>query len=459
MAYKYIWNLMSEGKIAFSEDAENDLAKEEEEKTKEDKQDDNEEETKSTGTSDEDIANSIKDSDLFKSMKNDAENAPADDDTKEDNWFTDDSESPFDENQQDEKGDEWMTYDDVSEGQDDSFSFEEEQGTDILEPAELPEDEKPMQKIQTVDVITKVIAKFDVLMSKIDAHTWGELVKVKDKKRSKVMTYWNYVEDLHTALNKTLGNQNFVYLDTFNNLFDKLSGGKWDAGLKIYSNANLGKPFIAEGLFLLIYELSFDWASFLIKFLNDTPEINASDFENDSFVRKFPNLTLLTYIARLVTESEEFDDFMTNKKAFELLEDDTEYNLTLKQVKQKQDMIKSAGESLTYYANLVKNDYADILAGVLDKLGVVIFLNNNCKLSFNQRINVITELIQAVSSKKPITTLNTAERIGEKTPENDMLSIIHIISNIADELVLARNEARIKLDSDKNNFILKIENQ
>ena len=458
MAYKHIWELINSGALAFSEAAEDEL--EQEEDVKEEK------ENKKEDDGDIDWGNEFKDvTDIT-----DPDGDSGQKETNEDDWFNEDINQGSEQEGDDEE--EYDENDPFGFGEE-PFEFDEEGGFEKEDDAELltedgesevlnEEDEKPIKKIQTVDVVSKIITKYDTLMEKIDVMTWNEITNTKKKKKSD-LGYWDYVEDIHKLLNKTLGKDNLIYVDTYNKLYEKLTDGNWTEGLTIYSQKNMGKPYISEGLYLLMYELTFDWATFLIKFLNDTPEINAEDFENDSFVRKFPNLTLLTYIARLVSESEEFDDFMTNKEAFNMIEDETEYNLTLKQVKQKQDMIKSAGESLTYYANIVKNDYADIIVGVLDKLGLVVYLHNNCRVSLDERFNIISELIHIIASKRPISPISNINNINGPVLENQTapnpLSAFKAIIHLADNLILARNEARLLLDSDKSNYIMNITNE
>lgn len=422
--------------LAFSEEAEKEYEKEQEDKDKEEE------------TDDESVDTDVEDD------NNTEEEENTDDDTETISSFEDSLDLDDDFSMDDDQSGEDFDYDPNAEytddmGTSDEFTDEDREGLITDGPTT---EEKPIKKIQTVDVLTKVTAKFDELMNKVDKVTWGELVLNKSSKKSKILTYWNYVEDMHKAINKILGSENLIYVDIYNNLFDKLSeGSPWTTGLAVYSTQNMGDPFITEGMYLLMYELSFDWAAFLIRYLYDNPEINADDFENDSFVRRFPNLTLLTYIASLLVDSEEFDKFMTSQDAFDLVADETEYNLTFKQVKEKQDMIRTAGESLSYFANLVTNNYSDLVAGVLDKLGVVVYLHTTCKVNFTERLNIISELIKAIASRKPL------QNNVDGTP-NNYNTMFKVITTLSDNLVIARQEARMLMDANKDNFILQITN-
>lgn len=432
-------------KYTFSEDASEELEDEEEESDKEDKKKKKDKEEK------EGIDKTDKEVEEAEMM--DGDNEPIDDEgleEAEDTDTDDDLDNTDDSYLLPDDDDMLMDYDpdDTLDNYDASTDTQLDDSGQPIDEENLEEDvadevsqnNKIIRKIQTTDVLTKIMDKYISYVNKLDVVTINNLLPSNQKKTS--LVNWDYVEDMHKLLNTVLGNQNFEYLNVYNNFYDKMTMGEWKAGLEVYSIKNFQTPFITEAMYILLYELSIDWATFVIGFLKNNPEINVDDFENDSFVRKYPNLTLLTYIAKLLSESDEFNDFMTNEEAFKLITDKDTYNISMKQVKQKSDMIKTAGESLTYYANLVQHNYADILVGVLDKLGAVLFLYNNCEISFVERLNIISELVK--SSVEQTTTTSLTDSYA-------------LLYTMADKIVLARAEARLLLDSDKNNYIMRIE--
>ena len=70
-----------------------------------------------------------------------------------------------------------------------------------------------------------------------------------------------------------------------------MTDDKTASSLAIYGRESYSKPYIAEGLALLLYELTIDWAIVLTRYYKEMPDIKN---EQDSFFKKFPNLRLLT---------------------------------------------------------------------------------------------------------------------------------------------------------------------
>lgn len=309
------------------------------------------------------------------------------------------------------------------------------------EPAEPVEEEKtePVSKVQTLDIINLVMGKFDQYMEATKIN-WDAFIN-----NGKITNTPNFafLDDLYNLLNNTLDEKVFEFIPIYNTLFENMTDTKFTKNLSNYGREKYGKPFLAEGMALLLYELSIDWAIFLARYFKELPSIQSSE---DSFVRKFPNLRLLTYIAKLFNDSNEFAKLIKDDKARELLANDTKYTLTTEQAKKKPRLYRANGESLSYFASLIRFSYADIMVGAVDKLGVVAFLTSKQTEELHQRLTIIRELIKVATSKGVATPNSTA-------PVNSGMSLLE--TRVLD-LLKQRTEARLMLDMNERNFPMKV---
>lgn len=318
--------------------------------------------------------------------------------------------------------------------------------SDIEYDEEVVEEELEPTRIQTIDIISQVTAKFDQYMidTQVDWDAFivhGRITKAPNYK---------YVEDLYTILNKTFDDKKFRFVEIYNQLFDMMCDKNITKSLNVYGRENFGKPYIAEGLALLLYELSADWACVITRFFKENPQFNPdTPPEEDSWFKKFPGLNDMTYIAKLVVENKELKKLITSEKAKDLVNDDTKYNLSIQQEKKKPGL-RGLGESLSYYAGIVNNDFGDITAGILDKLGVVAFISAKTQMPITERLNLINRLIQIAVAK-----------IGpgqDANGQNPLMTSLELLDKSCTELIKNRSEARITLDSNEKQYPLFVTN-
>lgn len=294
--------------------------------------------------------------------------------------------------------------------------------------------EEKIEKIQTLDIVNAVMQKYNNYLNNTKI-SWDFYIK---NGRITSADNFSYVDDLYNLLNKTLDEKQLIWVATYNKLFDKMTDISFCKNLSIYGREKYGSPFIAEGMALLLYELSVDWAVFLARYFKELPELKDNE---DSFFKKFPNLQLLTYIANLLTESEEFNKVIMDAKARELIIDDTKYRLTAEQSRKKPNLYRASGESLSYYASLVRFNFADIMVGAIDKLAIVAFLSSKCEWELSTRLSIIEELIKTVVNKN----------LGmDKALPLD--NIMRSLEMKATDILKQRSEARIIMDSNDKNY-------
>lgn len=311
-----------------------------------------------------------------------------------------------------------------------------------VDSSEAEKKSEPVTKIQTLDVVTACMNKFDLYMAdtKID---WNMYI---NNGRISGTPNFALLDDLYNLLNNTLDEKKFEFVAIFNKLFENLTDTNFCKNLSLYGREKYGKPFLAEGLALLIYELATDWAVFLVRYFKELPKIQSSE---DSFVRKFPNLRLLSYIAKLFNDSSEFGKLISSDKAKELLTSDTKYSITSDQAKKKPRLFRARAESVSYFASLIRFDFADIMVGAIDKLGTVAFLSSKCTLDLHTRVSLIAELIRTVVSRD---TSNITSDINGNSINTKFVPL----ENKVLEILKGRSEARIMLDSNEKNFPMKI---
>ena len=319
----------------------------------------------------------------------------------------------------------------------DDGSFETEEDFGFEEEVE-PEPE-PVEKIHTIDTISQLTNRFDQNMAQI-GFDWDPFIL---NGRIKKAANFKYVEDMRTHLNKLFDDKKFRYVDVYNKFYDMLTDTNLGKSWNIFGRENFGKPYLAEGAALLMYELTVEWVPVIVRYYKESP-VFSEDIapEEDSFFKKFPNLNLLTYVAAIIVENKEFKKLLTSQKSKDLLLDESKYNLTAAQAKKKTSL-RGLGESLSYYAGLVKENFGDITAGFLDKIAVVAFLSINTKMPMNDRLSLVERLI------KIVTTNTTAVEPGQPDP---LIAALDVLNTTCTEFIKNRAEAKITLDSNEKNF-------
>lgn len=320
------------------------------------------------------------------------------------------------------------------------FSDDGMGNNDFEDEYEEPEPEpEPVEKIHTIDTISQITNRFDQNMAQI-GFDWDPFIL---NGRIKKAANFKYIEDMRTHLNKLFDDKEFRYVEVFNDLYDMMTDTNLGKSWNIFGRENFGKPYLAEGAALLMYELTVEWVPVIVRYYKESPVFSKEIApEEDSFFKKFPNLNLLTYTAAIITENKEFKKLLTSQKSKDLLQDESKYNLTAQQAKSK-PMLRGLGESLSYYAGLVKENFGDITAGFLDKIAVIAFLSNNTKMPMNDRLSLVERLI------KIVTTNTTAVEPGQPDP---LISALDVLNQTCTEFIKNRSEARITLDSNEKNF-------
>ena len=301
------------------------------------------------------------------------------------------------------------------------------------------EEAKPVEKIQTLDIVNSAMAKFETYLT--DCGAPFDLM-IKNGKISSAK-YFPYADDMYTLLNKTFDAKKMEFVAIFNKFFENMTDTAYAKNLAIFCHEKYGKPFLGDGLALLLYELCVDWGVFLARYFKEMPDL---ENEQDSFVKKFPNLRLYTYFAKLFNDSSEFGKLITDEKSRELIVDDTKFKLTADQAKEKPNLYRASSESLSYYAALVRDNYADIMVGAIDKLGVVAYMTSKMNDNLEQRLDIIRSLIQTVASKTISPTNNTNDA------RTNFDAVMATLNQKALDLLTARSQARILLESNEKNF-------
>lgn len=309
----------------------------------------------------------------------------------------------------------------------------------LEEEEEVEPEPETVEKIHTIDTISQITNRFDQNMAQIGFDWTPFIVNGRIKKAAN----FKYIEDMRTHLNKLFDDKKFRYVDVYNKLYDMMTDTNLGKSWNLFGRENFGKPYLAEGAALLMYELTVEWVPVIVRYYKESP-VFSEDIapEEDSFFKKFPNLNLLTYVAAIIVENKEFKKLLTSQKSKDLLLDESKYNLTAAQAKKKTSL-RGLGESLSYYAGLVKENFGDITAGFLDKIAVVAFLSINTKMPMNDRLSLVERLI------KIVTTNTTAVEPGQPDP---LISALDTLNTTCTEFIKNRAEAKITLDSNEKNF-------
>lgn len=342
--------------------------------------------------------------------------------------------------------------DSTDELNEDNPTSEEELEDDVQDNEVAVEDEKPpheetstteVKQIYTMEVLSQIMAKYDNYMAGTELDWNNYIVKGKVKKG----TSFVFVEDMHTLINNTLDESKFTFVKIYNEFYDYMTEDKNASLLALYGRESYSKPFLAEGLALLLYELSVDWAIFMTRYYKETPQLESED---DSFFKKSPNLRFLTYIAYLLLNSEQLKELISKDTIRDLMSVETQYKLSSNNRAKKKALYKLAGENFSYYASLIRFNYADIMVGVLDKLGTVVYLCKQCPVDMNGRLQMITMLINAISAKTPVTVDNNSQEV--------LTNSLAMVEVRATEVLKGRSEATIMLESNEKNYPLAIIN-
>lgn len=306
------------------------------------------------------------------------------------------------------------------------------------EPVE--EEPKEVEKVHTIDTISQITNKFDQYMADIGID-WTPFIQ---NGRIKKAANFKYIEDLRTHLNKLFDEKEFRYVEIFNKYYDFLTDTNMAKAWNLFGRENMGKPYLAEGAALLMYELAVEWVPVIVRYYKESPTFSKDIRpEEDSFFKAFPHLNDLTYIAAIIVENKEFKKLITSDKSRELLQDESKYQLTAQQAKSKPSL-RGLGESLSYYAGLVKENFGDITAGALDKFAILAFWSKNTKMPMNDRLNLIDRLIKIV-------TANTTPSTDPNAPD-PLMQALDVLNQSCTELVKNRAEARITLESNERNY-------
>lgn len=311
----------------------------------------------------------------------------------------------------------------------------------IEETPEEPKEEN-VKKIYTLEVLSKVMAKYDQYMAETNID-WAQYI---NKGRVKKSPCFIYLEDMHTLINNTLDDSQFEFVKIYNQFYEFMTEDKTASLLAVYGRESYSKPYIAEGLALLLYELTIDWAIFMTRYYKEMPDLKD---EQDSFFKKFPNLRFLSYISYLIVNAKEFNELISKDTVRELVTNETTYKLGLevnKKNKNPKSLYKLAGENFSYFASLIRHDYADITCGVIANLGVVAFLNNKTAMEMSNRLSLITALIRGISAKNPV----------QVDQNNQTISTLSTVDMQATELLKNRSEAKILLDANEKQYPLAV---
>lgn len=340
--------------------------------------------------------------------------------------------------------------DETDELNEDTPISEDELEEDVDDTQDLEEEKPPheetttqVKQLYTLEVLSQVMAKYDNYMAATELEWNNYIVKGKVKKGASFV----FVEDMHTLINNTLDEKKFEFVKIYNELYDYMTEDKTVSLLALYGRESYGKPFLAEGIALLLYELSVDWAIFMTRYYKETPQL---ENEEDSFFKRFPNLRFLSYIAYLLLNSEQLKELISKDTIRDLMSVETQYKLTSNNRTKKKALYKLAGENFSYYASLIRYNYADIMVGVLDKLGTIAYLCKNCPVDMNGRLQMITMLINAISTKTPVTMdANTSQVLTNS---------LAMVETRAMEVLKGRSEATIMLESNEKNYPLAVVN-
>ena len=102
--------------------------------------------------------------------------------------------------------------------------------------------EGEVTKIQTIDILAQVMNKFDTYMNDTELNF---NFFINNGRIDKAVNF-NTLEDLHTLLNKTFDEKEFISVKDFNDLYALMTNVDFCRSLALYGRETYEKPFIAE---------------------------------------------------------------------------------------------------------------------------------------------------------------------------------------------------------------------
>ncbi len=290
---------------------------------------------------------------------------------------------------------------------------------------DLEEQEKP--KPNMLKLLASMISKYDENVKGVNFsnfHTKGKLDKSK---------YYTLVECILQYIDGSLKDykDKVGFIDTYKKYTEFLK--KHEKGLYLLSEEYYKKPYIMEGLIIILYEFTVEWIPLLVKHIRFGESVFSPEFESS-----YAYLNMLSVVAKSITDSKEFSKFVSADKTKKLVEKiefgiDEEYSNV---VIDRPELLKLKSESLALYSAFVQEGYFDMIAGLFEKLVVVSYMSKATTLTMNRRLELVSKFIEIITNPDG----NKAISLLESFDKNEM-----------SELIIRRAEARVSYDSNIEN--------
>ena len=296
---------------------------------------------------------------------------------------------------------------------------------EIVAYKDFEEQETP--KPNMLKLLASMISKYDENVEGVNFshfHVKGKLDKSK---------YYNLVECVKQYIEGSLKEykDQIDFIETFVKYTEFLK--KNEKGLYLLSEEYYKKPYIMEGLILLLYEYTVEWIPLLVKHIRFGESAFQVGFESN-----YAYLNLLSVIAKAITNSKEFSKFIASDKTKKLVEKiefgmDEEYSNV---VIDKPELLKIKSESLALYSSFVQEGYFDMISGLFEKLVVVSYMSKATMLSMTRRLEIIEKFIEIITNPDGNKAINLLDEFDKKD---------------ISELIIKRAEARVSYDSNIEN--------
>ena len=296
---------------------------------------------------------------------------------------------------------------------------------EIVAYKDFEEQETP--KPNMLKLLASMISKYDENVEGVNFshfHVKGKLDKSK---------YYNLVECVKQYIEGSLKEykDQIDFIETFVKYTEFLK--KNEKGLYLLSEEYYKKPYIMEGLILLLYEYTVEWIPLLVKHIRFGESAFQVGFESN-----YAYLNLLSVIAKAITNSKEFSKFISSDKTKKLVEKiefgmDEEYSNV---VIDKPELLKIKSESLALYSSFVQEGYFDMISGLFEKLVVVSYMSKATMLSMTRRLELIEKFIEIITNPDGNKAINLLDEFDKKD---------------ISELIIKRAEARVSYDSNIEN--------
>ena len=296
---------------------------------------------------------------------------------------------------------------------------------EIVAYKDFEEQETP--KPNMLKLLASMISKYDENVEGVNFshfHVKGKLDKSK---------YYNLVECVKQYIEGSLKEykDQIDFIETFVKYTEFLK--KNEKGLYLLSEEYYKKPYIMEGLILLLYEYTVEWIPLLVKHIRFGESAFQVGFESN-----YAYLNLLSVIAKAITNSKEFSKFVSSDKTKKLVEKiefgmDEEYSNV---VIDKPELLKIKSESLALYSSFVQEGYFDMISGLFEKLVVVSYMSKATMLSMTRRLEIIEKFIEIITNPDGNKAINLLDEFDKKD---------------ISELIIKRAEARVSYDSNIEN--------